>query len=69
MPHDVFYREEITPPLHEKATQAMTSEYMDPAMLFDPCQFLIVHEHAVDTATFPTARKVGEIQRLAFIYL
>jgi len=28
-------------------------------MLLDPCQLLVIHEHAIDTAAFPTSSKVG----------
>ena len=67
MPHDILYRQEITATLHKKAAHAMSREYMNSAMLFDSRQFLVIHEHAIDTLTFPTSTKVSVKQWLAFI--
>ena len=46
----------------------MTGKYMNTAMLFDPCQLLIMHEHAIDAATLPSATKVSVKEGVASIY-
>lgn len=59
----------IASTLHQEAANAMPREYMNSAMLFDSCQLLIVHEHAIDTAAFPSPTEVSIKQGLASINL
>jgi len=46
----------------------MTGKYMNTAMLFDPGQLLIMHEHAIDAVTLPSATKVSVTEGFASIY-
>lgn len=69
MAHDILYCQEITSLLHQEASHAMSSKDMNATMLLDPCQLLVIHEHAVDTLPFPPARKVSIEQRLPAINL
>jgi hypothetical protein len=41
---------------------------MEAAMLLDPCKLLIMHEHPIDAAAFPSASKVSVKERFAPIY-
>jgi len=69
MPHQFLNCQDIASAFHQEATHAMTGKDMNTPMLFDSRESLVVHEHAIDAATFPESTKIRIEQRFATIYL